>query len=67
MPTFQRNILSPSSVSPKQWHLPRSLHGTKTHKNIIIIILTAVKTSNNKSYLRKEANCEAQPIKDGQQ
>jgi hypothetical protein len=32
-------------VYPKRWHLPTSLHDAKTNKNIIII-LTAVKTSN---------------------
>jgi hypothetical protein len=32
-------------VSPKRWHLPTRLHGAKTQKNtIIVIILTAVKT-----------------------
>jgi hypothetical protein len=30
-------------VSPKRWHLPTSLHGAKTQKNIII---TAVKISD---------------------
>jgi hypothetical protein len=33
------------NVSPKRWHLPTSLHDAKTQKNIIVI-LTAVKTSN---------------------
>jgi membrane-associated PAP2 superfamily phosphatase len=48
MPTFRRNLLSPSSgiqyFSQKSWHLPTSLHGTKTQK-IIIITITAMKTS----------------------
>jgi hypothetical protein len=48
MPTFQRNILSPSSglraEVGESWHLPTSLHGAKTRNNIIIT--TAVKTSN---------------------
>jgi hypothetical protein len=34
------------SLSPKRWHPLASLHGTKTQKIIIIIILTTVKTSN---------------------
>jgi hypothetical protein len=35
------------NVSPKRWHLPTSLYGTKTRKIIIIIIIiAAVKTSN---------------------
>jgi hypothetical protein len=32
-------------ASPKTWNLPTSLHGAKT-QNIIIIIHTALKTSN---------------------
>jgi hypothetical protein len=35
IPTFQRNILTPSSR-----HLSTSLHGTKIQKNIIIMVLT---------------------------
>jgi hypothetical protein len=35
--------------SLKRWHLPTSLHGAKTQKNIIIIILTAMR--NLKSYM----------------
>jgi hypothetical protein len=33
-------------VSSKRWHLPKSLQGVKTQNISIIIILTAVKTSN---------------------
>jgi hypothetical protein len=32
-------------IPPKRWHLPTSLHGSKTHKKIIII-LTAMKSTN---------------------
>jgi hypothetical protein len=41
---LQHSHFSPEDgvVSPKRWHLPSSLHGTKTQKNNIIIIIIII-------------------------
>jgi hypothetical protein len=41
---YEKHVSIDANVSEKLFHLPTSLHGSKTQKNIII--LTAVKTSN---------------------
>jgi hypothetical protein len=43
-------------IPPNSWHLPMGLHGAKTQKNIIII-LTAVKTSNLTHVYMEQITC----------
>jgi hypothetical protein len=60
IPTFQRNLLSPSSalkrqcVSPKAWYLPTSPHAVTTQKNNIDISINCFPYCGTKCYASTE-------------